>query len=65
MPAPTAHGATLRPDGRLERALLLTEIKAPQDVKSEWDILKVLKVVPGSELVKPLSQSDCPLLKKS
>lgn len=57
-------GATLRPDGRLERAMLLTEVKAPAEVTGEWDILKVLKVVPGTDMVKPLAQTECPLLRK-
>lgn len=60
----TLRGAKLRPDGRLERDMLLVEAKPPAEVKGPWDLLTVRAVVRGSDMLKPLAESDCPLLKK-
>ncbi len=59
------HGATLRPDGRLDRDMLLVEVKAPQDVKSEWDLMTVKSTIKGRDMIRPLSETECPLVKKS
>lgn len=28
----------------------------------EWDLVKVLRAVPGADAFRPLGQSDCPLV---
>ena len=55
----------IREDGRMAHDMLLVQIKTPAESKAPWDYYKVLKVIPADEAVKPLSQSDCPFVKKS
>ncbi|GGC92172.1 ABC transporter substrate-binding protein [Chelatococcus reniformis] len=55
-------GGKVRADGRMEHDMLLTEVKSPADSKSEWDVFKVLEVIPGKDAVRPLDGS-CPLVK--
>jgi branched-chain amino acid transport system substrate-binding protein len=46
------------------RDMYLAEVKKPSESKSEWDLSKVKRVIPGEEAFMPLSQSACPLVKK-
>ncbi len=55
--------ATLREDGRLMRDMLLLEVKKPADVKSEWDLLTVRGTAKADEIIRPLSEGGCPLIK--
>lgn len=56
-----AEGATLRQDGRLMKDLFLAEIKKPADVKSPWDLLKIVRRLPAAEIIRPLDQGGCRL----
>jgi branched-chain amino acid transport system substrate-binding protein len=58
------RNAYLREDGRMIRDMYLAEVKKPSESKSEWDLSKVKRVIPGEEAFMPLSQSGCPLVKK-
>jgi branched-chain amino acid transport system substrate-binding protein len=40
------------------------QVKAPGEVKGPWDYYKVLRTVKGDDAFRPLSESDCPLVKK-
>jgi branched-chain amino acid transport system substrate-binding protein len=53
----------LREDGRVIRDMYLMEVKTPAESKGEWDLLKVVATIPGDQAFRPLSQSDCPLIK--
>ncbi|QRG08879.1 ABC transporter substrate-binding protein [Xanthobacter dioxanivorans] len=57
------RNATLRPDGRLVHDTYLLQVKMPNESTSDWDVYNVLKVIPGSEAFKPMSESACPALK--
>lgn len=52
-----------REDGRVLRDFYLFEAKAPSESKGEWDLLKLLRTLPGDEAFRPLSESECPLIK--
>ncbi len=54
----------IREDGRLVRDFYLTEVKKPSESKGPWDLLKVIATIPGEEAVRPLSESECPAVKK-
>ncbi len=56
------RGAVLRPDGRLERDMLLVEVKAPKDVRGEWDLMSVRTTVRSADMLRPLAESECPLV---
>jgi branched-chain amino acid transport system substrate-binding protein len=58
------HGY-IREDGRMVHDMLLVQIKTPAESKAPWDFYKVLKVIPGNDAVRPLAESECPLVKKS
>jgi branched-chain amino acid transport system substrate-binding protein len=54
----------LREDGRVVRDMYLFEVKAPSESKYPFDYYKQLAVVPAEQAFRPLSESECPLVKK-
>lgn len=58
------RNAYLRVDGRMVRDMYLMEAKKPAESKSEWDLAKLKRVIPGEEAYMSLAQSVCPLVKK-
>lgn len=59
-----APGAKIRADGRLMNDMLLVEVKAPADSKAPWDYFKVIRKIPAAEIIPPLAESKCSLVKK-
>ena len=59
-----APGARIREDGRLLNDMMLVEVKAPGESKAAWDYFKVVRTIPAAEIIAPLSESKCPLVKK-
>ncbi len=53
----------LRADGTMVHDLFLVEVKKPSESKGPWDLLKVIKQVPGDEAFMPMSEGTCPLVK--
>jgi branched-chain amino acid transport system substrate-binding protein len=39
------------------------EVKAPADVKEDWDYYKVLATIPGDQAFLDPAKSGCPLVK--
>jgi branched-chain amino acid transport system substrate-binding protein len=58
-----SHGGQIRPDGRMVHDMLLVQVKRPNEQKYPWDYYKVLTVIPGAEAFRPLSESECPLVR--
>ena len=58
------RNAYLRVDGRMVRDMYLMEVKKPAESRSEWDLAKLKRVIPGEEAYMSLAQSSCPLVKK-
>jgi branched-chain amino acid transport system substrate-binding protein len=58
------HGARIREDGHLMRDMLLAQVKAPADGKSGWDLFHIVGRIPADDVVWPLSESKCPLVKR-
>ena len=54
----------IRDDGRVIRDMYLLEAKAPAESKGEWDLMKVVATIPGDQAFRPLSESECPLVKQ-
>jgi branched-chain amino acid transport system substrate-binding protein len=54
----------IREDGRVIRDMYLFQVKAPGESKGEYDYYKQLAVIPGDVAARPLSASECPLVKK-
>lgn len=58
-----ARNGVLRRDGRMVHDMYLVQAKAPQQSSGPWDLVSIVKTLPGDEVFRPLSQSACPLLK--
>lgn len=55
--------AKLRADGRLMRDLLLLEAKGPDEVKGEWDLMKVKSVLAADKIIPEMDASTCKIVK--
>lgn len=60
-----AKGGRIREDGRMVHEMYVYEVKSPSESKGPWDYYKLLQTIPGDEAFRPLSESRCPLVKKS
>ncbi|HXP31632.1 MAG TPA: ABC transporter substrate-binding protein [Stellaceae bacterium] len=54
----------LREDGRVMRDMYLFEVKTPAESKYQFDYYKQLATIPADQAFRPLSESECPLVKK-
>ncbi len=59
----TKNGS-IREDGRMMRDMYLLQAKKPSESKGEWDLMNVVATIPADEAFRPLSESECPLVKK-
>lgn len=59
-----AKNGRLREDGRFVHDMYVYEVKKPSESKAPWDYYKLLATIPAEEAFRPLSESDCPLVKK-
>jgi branched-chain amino acid transport system substrate-binding protein len=59
-----AKDGVIRADGRMVHDMYLVEAKKPEESKNEWDLMKVLRTIPGDEVFQPLDKSTCRLVKK-
>jgi len=59
-----AKKGKIREDGRMVHDMYLAEAKKPSESKSEWDLMKILKTIPGDQAYQPMSEGSCPLVKK-
>jgi branched-chain amino acid transport system substrate-binding protein len=60
-----AKAGKVREDGRMVHDMYLAEVKKPAESKSEWDMVKIKRTIPGDEAFQPLSASACPLVKRN
>lgn len=54
----------IRDDGRVTHDMYLMQVKTPSESKKPYDYYKILAKIPGNEAFRPLSESECPLVKK-
>jgi branched-chain amino acid transport system substrate-binding protein len=57
-------GVKIREDGRVLHDMYLVQVKKPSESQGKYDYYKVLTKFSGDEAFRPLSESDCPLVKK-
>jgi len=55
-------GGSIRADGRVIRDVYLMQVKAPQESRGEWDLLKVTQTIKGEDAFRPIDQGGCPLV---
>ena len=58
-----AENGKVRADGRMVHDMYVMQVKTPEESKYPWDYYKILKTIPGDEAFRPLSESECPLVK--
>lgn len=58
-----ARGGTLRKDGRMVHEMYVVKAKKPSASTGPWDLVDLVKTVPGAEAFRPLAESKCPLVK--
>jgi branched-chain amino acid transport system substrate-binding protein len=54
----------IRDDGRLVHDMYLVEVLRPGESSDPWNLEKVQETLAGDDIFRPLSESDCPLVKK-
>ena len=55
----------IREDGRMVHDMYLYEVKKPSESKGQWDYYKFVATIPADQAFLPLSESKCPLVKKT
>lgn len=61
---PFSLNAHIREDGPVVRDMMLAQVKSPDQSKAPWDYYNIVRTIPGDSLAWPLSESQCPLVKK-
>lgn len=59
-----AKKGVIRADGRMVHDMYLVEVLKPSESKGQWDQLRLVATIPGDVAFKPLSASECSLVKK-
>jgi len=59
-----SKNGVIREDGRMVHDMYVYQVKSPEESTGEWDVYKLLSVIPGEKAYRPLSESKCPLVKK-
>lgn len=54
----------IRPDGRVLHDMYLVKVKTPAESKKPYDYYNILAKTEGKDAFRPLSESECPLVKK-
>lgn len=57
------HGGKVRIDGRMVHDVYLVQAKTPAESSGPWDLVKTVATIPGDEAFRPLSASECSLVK--
>ena len=60
-----ATAGHIRRDGRMVHDMYLMQVKSPAESKDAWDLVKIVKTIPGDEAFRPLSESECPLVPRA
>jgi len=60
-----ARSGTIREDGRMVHEMYLYEVKKPAESKGAWDYYKPVATIPADQAFQPLSESKCPLVRKT
>ncbi|HYG90316.1 MAG TPA: ABC transporter substrate-binding protein [Azospirillum sp.] len=59
-----ARNGRIREDGRMVHDMYLAQVKKPAESKGPWDYYKIVRTIPAEEAFMPLSESQCPMVKK-
>ena len=59
-----APGGFIREDGQMVHDMYLLQIKSPGESTGPWDLARIIETVRGRDAFLPLSESECPLVRK-
>jgi branched-chain amino acid transport system substrate-binding protein len=59
-----ASDGYIRADRKMIHDMYLLQVKKPGQNKGDWDLYNVVQTLPGESVNRPLSESQCPLVKK-
>jgi branched-chain amino acid transport system substrate-binding protein len=62
---PLLGDGVVRADGRMTHPVQIFRVKTPKDSKEPWDYFTTIDEIPGDQAFRPLSESECPLVKAS
>ncbi|ALG73582.1 ABC transporter permease [Azospirillum thiophilum] len=54
----------IREDGRVVREFHLYRVKSPAESREPWDYYTPVATIPAEDAARPLSESECPLVRK-
>jgi branched-chain amino acid transport system substrate-binding protein len=60
---PLLGDGPIRIDGRKIHPVQIYRIKAPSESKEPWDYFETIDEIPGDQAFRPLSESECPMVK--
>jgi branched-chain amino acid transport system substrate-binding protein len=58
------RNGTIREDGRVMRDMYLMRALPPDRVQGDWGILEVVSTIPADRAFRPLSESECPMVRR-
>ncbi|MEH6579142.1 MAG: ABC transporter substrate-binding protein [Amphritea sp.] len=58
-----ATNGKIREDGRMVHDMYLARVKQPSEASGDWDLYEILRTIPGDQAFRPLSESQCKLIK--
>jgi branched-chain amino acid transport system substrate-binding protein len=58
-----SRNGRIREDGRMVHDMYLAQVKAPSESTGEWDLYEILSTIPAEEAYRPLTESQCELVK--
>jgi branched-chain amino acid transport system substrate-binding protein len=58
-----AKGGIVRVDGRMVHDMYLVQVKRSEESRYAWDYYRILSTIPGDTAFRPLSESQCPLVR--
>lgn len=59
-----AENGTVAPNGRMIKEVYLMEVKAPDQITTDWDYYNVLSTIPGDVAYINPAESGCPLVQQ-
>ena len=54
----------IRADGRVLHDMFLAQVKSPAESTGPWDLFRIVRRIPAADVVWPLSESKCPMVKR-
>lgn len=57
-----SRNGTLLSNGSMVHDIYLVEAKSPDKMGDDWDLVEVVRAIPGAEAFRPISESECSLV---